>query len=58
MTVKAALWDFGGVLADSPFDAFARYEREEGLPDGFLRSVNASDADTNAWACSSAARSA
>lgn len=51
MAVKAALWDFGGVLADSPFEAFARYERDEGLPDGFIRSVNAVDADTNAWAC-------
>ncbi len=51
MTVKAVLWDFGGVLAASPFDAFARYERERGLPAGFLRSVNARDADTNAWAC-------
>jgi putative hydrolase of the HAD superfamily len=51
MTLRAALWDFGGVLADSPFDAFARYEREHGLPDGFLRSVNAIDPDTNAWAC-------
>ncbi|MDQ2729955.1 MAG: haloacid dehalogenase, partial [Actinomycetota bacterium] len=51
MAVKAALWDFGGVLTDSPFDAFARYERAHGLPDGFLRSVNALDADTNAWAC-------
>ncbi|MGI8751658.1 MAG: HAD-IA family hydrolase [Acidimicrobiales bacterium] len=51
MTVRAALWDFGGVLADSPFEAFARYERQHGLPDGFLRTVNAADADANAWAC-------
>jgi putative hydrolase of the HAD superfamily len=51
MAVRAVLWDFGGVLADSPFDAFARYERQNGLPDGFLRSVNARDADNNAWAC-------
>jgi putative hydrolase of the HAD superfamily len=51
MAVQAVLWDFGGVLADSPFDAFARYERRNGLPEGFLRSINARDADTNAWAC-------
>ena len=50
MTVRAVVFDVGGVLTSSPFDAFARYERERGLPDGFLRTVNATDADTNAWA--------
>jgi putative hydrolase of the HAD superfamily len=44
------LWDFGGVILSSPFDAFARYERESGLPEGFLRQLNATDPDTNAWA--------
>lgn len=48
--VAAVLFDFGGVLTTSPFDAFARYEAERGLPDGFLRRVNATDPDTNAWA--------
>lgn len=46
----AVLFDFGGVLSTSPFDAFDRYERERGLPHGFLRRVNATDPDTNAWA--------
>ena len=50
MPITAALFDFGGVLSTSPFDAFARYEAEHGLPHGFLRSVNATDPDTNAWA--------
>lgn len=50
MTIKATLWDFGGVILTSPFDAFARYERERGLPDGFLRGLNATNPDTNAWA--------
>jgi len=44
------LWDFGGVVLESPFDAFARYERANGLPAGFLRGLNATDPDTNAWA--------
>jgi putative hydrolase of the HAD superfamily len=44
------LFDFGGVLAGSPFDAFARYEREQGLPDGFIRGLNATNHDDNAWA--------
>ena len=43
-------WDFGGVILESPFDAFHRYEREHGLPEDFIRSVNATDPDTNAWA--------
>lgn len=50
MTVNAVLWDFGGVILESPFDAFGRYERDNGLPDGFLRGLNARDPDTNAWA--------
>jgi putative hydrolase of the HAD superfamily len=44
------LWDVGGVILTSPFEAFARYETEAGLPSGFIRSVNATDPDTNAWA--------
>ena len=48
--ITAALFDFGGVILSSPFDAFARYEADHGLPPGFLRSVNATDPDTNAWA--------
>jgi putative hydrolase of the HAD superfamily len=48
--VKAVLWDFGGVLTSSPFEAFAAYEREHGLAAGFIRGVNATNPDTNAWA--------
>jgi putative hydrolase of the HAD superfamily len=48
--VRAVLWDFGGVILSSPFEAFASYEREHGLPEGFLRQLNATDPDTNAWA--------
>ncbi len=48
--IRAALFDFGGVILSSPFDAFASFERERGLPPGFLRTVNATDPDTNAWA--------
>jgi putative hydrolase of the HAD superfamily len=48
--IRAVLWDFGGVILSSPFEAFARYEREHGLPGGFLRQLNATNPDTNAWA--------
>ena len=44
------LWDFGGVILSSPFEAFATYERGAGLPEGFLRRLNATNPDTNAWA--------
>lgn len=46
----AVLFDFGGVITTSPFEAFARYETAHGLPDGFIRSINATNPDTNAWA--------
>jgi putative hydrolase of the HAD superfamily len=48
--IRATLWDFGGVISSSPFEAFRRYEREQGLPDDFLRTLNATNPDTNAWA--------
>ena len=48
--IRAVLWDFGGVITTSPFEAFARYERANALPDSLLRRLNATDPDTNAWA--------
>jgi putative hydrolase of the HAD superfamily len=48
--LKAVLWDFGGVILSSPFEAFARYERANGLPKDFIRTLNATNPDTNAWA--------
>jgi putative hydrolase of the HAD superfamily len=48
--IAAVLFDFGGVITDSPFDAFRRYERDHGLPDGFIRGVNATNHLDNAWA--------
>lgn len=48
--IRAALFDFGGVILSSPFEAFAAYERANGLPDGLIRRLNATNPDTNAWA--------
>jgi putative hydrolase of the HAD superfamily len=48
--IRAALFDFGGVILSSPFEAFAAYEADNGLPADFLRTVNATNPDTNAWA--------
>ncbi|MBK8374077.1 HAD-IA family hydrolase [Sphingorhabdus sp.] len=44
------IFDFGGVITSSPFDAFNRMEAERGLPHNFVRQVNASNPDSNAWA--------
>lgn len=44
------MFDFGGVISSSPFEAFARFERENGLPRDFIRTVNATNPDLNAWA--------
>jgi putative hydrolase of the HAD superfamily len=48
--IRAALFDFGGVILSSPFEAFAGYEVAEGLPEGFLRHLNSTNPDENAWA--------
>ena len=49
-SLDAILWDFGGVLTTSPFEAFRRYESERGLPTDFIRGINATNPDSNAWA--------
>ena len=46
----AVFWDFGGVILSSPFDAFNEYERANGLPIDFIRTVNSHNPDANAWA--------
>ncbi len=48
--IQAVIWDFGGVISSSPFEAFARFEQARGLPKDFLRTVNATNPHENAWA--------
>jgi len=48
--IKAVIWDFGGVLTTSPFEAFARFETERGLPADIIRRTNANNHWENAWA--------
>jgi putative hydrolase of the HAD superfamily len=50
LPIRAVLWDFGGVILSSPFEAFRRYEAEKGLPADSIRTVNATNPDSNAWA--------
>lgn len=47
---RAVFWDFGGVITESPFEAFNRYEAANGLPKDFIRGVNTRNFNDNAWA--------
>ena len=49
MTLRAVLFDLGGVVFPSPFDAFDAYEAAAGLPPGFVRRVIAHSAEAGAW---------
>ena len=48
--IRAVLFDFGGVILSSPFEAFAHYEQLNALPEGFIRQLNATNHENNAWA--------
>ena len=47
---EAVIFDFGGVITASPFEAFNRLEAQRGLPRDFVRTVNSANPDNNAWA--------
>jgi putative hydrolase of the HAD superfamily len=49
--ITAVFFDFGGVIADSPFANLSRYEQQHRLPTDFIRLTNAENPDGNAWAC-------
>lgn len=46
----AVIFDFGGVITSSPFEAFNRFEAERGFPIDTIRRINATNPDDNAWA--------
>src|SRR5947208_9001138 len=48
--IEAVIWDFGGVLTTSPFEAFARFESERVLPLDIIRRTNAANHLEHAWA--------
>lgn len=48
--IQAVIFDFGGVITESPFEAFAKLEQERGLPKDFIRRINATNHHENAWA--------
>lgn len=50
MKYKAIIWDFGGVITSSPFEAFNKFEEVNGLPKDIIRTINSENSDMNAWA--------
>ena len=50
MKYKAIIWDFGGVITSSPFEAFNEFEKANGLPKDIIRTINSENPDINAWA--------
>ena len=50
MKYKAIIWDFGGVITSSPFNAFNEFEEVNGLPIDIIRTINSENPDMNAWA--------
>ena len=50
MKYKAIIWDFGGVITSSPFEAFNNFEEANGLPKDIIRTINSENPDMNAWA--------
>ena len=48
--VTTVLFDFGGVITASPFEAFEQYEAEVGIPSGSIRKINSTNPNDNAWA--------
>ncbi|MDA8884560.1 HAD-IA family hydrolase [Gammaproteobacteria bacterium] len=48
--IKAVFWDFGGVITTSPFDSFNAFEATNNLDKDFIRKVNSTNPDINAWA--------
>ena len=50
MKYKAIIWDFGGVITSSPFEAFNEFEEANSLPNDIIRTINSENPDMNAWA--------
>lgn len=48
--ITTVVFDFGGVITSSPFEAFNILEAHHGLPNDFIRGINAVNPDDNAWA--------
>lgn len=50
MTIKAVIFDFGGVFTTSPVENFGVFERQHDLPARFIGGVIKNNHHANAWA--------
>jgi putative hydrolase of the HAD superfamily len=50
MTSTTIIFDFGGVITTSPFEAFNRFEAERGFLKNIIRRINSTNPNGNAWA--------
>jgi putative hydrolase of the HAD superfamily len=50
MGFRAVIFDLGGVVFPSPFEAFDAYEHDRGLPVGSVRALVRVSSETGAWA--------
>ncbi|MBF6602525.1 MAG: HAD-IA family hydrolase [Sphingorhabdus sp.] len=50
MKYDTVIFDFGGVITSSPFDAFNRLETQCGVPLHSVRKINSTNPHDNAWA--------
>jgi putative hydrolase of the HAD superfamily len=49
VSFRAVIFDLGGVVLDSPLHAIAAYERELGIPPGFVNRVVVDTGPSGAW---------
>ena len=50
MTIRAVLFDFGGVIVEGPFRNFSAVAERVGAPADAIRLINSQNPDANAWA--------
>jgi len=50
MTIKTIIFDFGGVITNSPIEGFKLLEEKHGYDKGIITNINMNNPDNNAWA--------
>ena len=50
MTIKTIIFDFGGVLTNSPIEGFKKLEKTYGYSKGLITGINMNNPNNNAWA--------
>ena len=50
MKIKTIIFDFGGVITNSPIEGFKKLENTHGYAKGLITSINMNNPNSNAWA--------